>query len=51
MALHDEILREILAGRIPFRFKIRDLKGSPGSELGRYKVRPPDLGEIKMSQF
>jgi hypothetical protein len=38
MALHDEILREILAGRIPFRFNVRDLKRSPGIGPGRYKV-------------
>jgi len=38
MALHNEILREILAGRVPFRFKIRDLKRTPGTGPGRYKV-------------
>lgn len=26
MALHDEVLREVLAGRVPWRFKTRDLK-------------------------
>jgi hypothetical protein len=29
MALHDEILREIAAGRVPWRFRTRDLKKAP----------------------
>ncbi len=38
MALHDEIRREITAGRIPRRFKTSDLKKIPGNTAGHYKV-------------
>jgi len=45
MALHDEILREILSGRVPFRFKIRDLKRTPGKVAGRYMVGRGEYSE------
>jgi hypothetical protein len=38
MALHDEILREIVAGRVPWRFKTRDLQRFPGNRAGYYRV-------------
>ncbi len=42
MALHDEILRDIIAGRAPQRFKIADLKQIPGTKPRHYRV---DNGE------
>jgi hypothetical protein len=38
MALHDEILREILAGRVPWRFRTSDLKTTLEPISGRYRV-------------
>ena len=38
MAFHNEVLREIMAGRVPWRFKTRDLQRFPGKNAGYYKV-------------
>lgn len=38
MALHDEILREISAGGVPWRFRTGDLKRIPATKSGRYRV-------------
>lgn len=45
MALHDEVLREIATGRVPWRFKTRDLKRIPGSTRGRYMVGKGEYSE------
>jgi len=45
MALHDEILREIVAGRVPWRFKTRDLKRTPGNAADRYIVGKGEYSE------
>lgn len=45
MALHDEILREIVAGRVPWRFRTRDLKRIPGAARGRYMVGNGEYSE------
>ena len=45
MALHDEILRDIRAGRVPFRFKTSDLKKTMGASPGRYKVGSNEYAE------
>ncbi len=38
MALHDEIMRAILRGELPWRFKTRDLKNRPANRDGYFKV-------------
>ena len=38
MAFHDEILRDIIAGRVHWRFKTSDLKTIPASRPRRYRV-------------
>jgi hypothetical protein len=38
MAFHDDVLRDIRAGRVPRRFKTADLKRIPASTPGRYRV-------------
>src|SRR6267378_1518880 len=38
MALHDQILRDIIAGRVPWRFRTSDLKTIPATKSGRYRV-------------
>jgi hypothetical protein len=45
MALHDEILRDIIAGRLPWRFKIADLKQIPGTKPRHYRVGNGEYGE------
>ena len=45
MALHHEILREIMSGRVPFRFTTRDLKTTPGSSEHRYIVGNGEYAE------
>jgi hypothetical protein len=45
MALHDEILREIAAGRVPYRFKARDLKTIPGKTAHHYMVGNREYAE------
>ena len=45
MALHDEVLRDITAGRVPWRFKTRDLKRIRGSSAGRYIVGNGEYSE------
>jgi len=45
MALHDEILREIKAGRVPRRFKTSDLKRIPGNTAGHYRVGDGEYSE------
>jgi hypothetical protein len=45
MALHDEILRDIMAGRVPWRFKTGDLKRIPGPNTRRYRVGNADYSE------
>jgi hypothetical protein len=45
MALHDEILRDILAGRVPRRFKIADLKTISGTRPRYYRVGNGEYAE------
>lgn len=45
MALHGEILEEIRAGRIPPRFKTRDLKTRPSHRPGHYWVGSCEFAE------
>jgi hypothetical protein len=45
VALHDQILRDILAGRVPRRFKIADLKKIPGSKPRYYRVGNGEYAE------
>ena len=47
MALHHEIVRDIMAGRVPWRFKTSDLKGSPipGTKPRRYRVGKGEYSE------
>jgi hypothetical protein len=45
MALHDEILREIVAGRVPRRFKIADLKRNPGTKPCHYRLGKGEYAE------
>jgi len=45
MALHDEILRDFMAGRVPWRFKTRDLKKIPGTKSRHYRVGNGEYAE------
>lgn len=45
MALHDDILRDIMAGRVPWRFKTRDLKRIPGTSSRHYRVGHGEYAE------
>jgi hypothetical protein len=45
MALHDEILREIMAHRVPWRFKTGDLKRIPGANPGGFRVGNGEYSE------
>ena len=45
MALHDEILRDIMAGRVPWRFKIADLKKISGAKPRHYRVGNGEYAE------
>jgi hypothetical protein len=49
MALHDEILRDIMAGRVPWRFKIGDLKKIPGTKPRWYRVGNGEYAENAIS--
>jgi len=48
MALHDEILREILAGTIKDRFRTGDLKTKPGSDAGKFIVGRQEYSESNL---
>jgi hypothetical protein len=45
MALHDEVLRAIKDGQVPWRFKTRDLKKIPGNNATRYIVGAREYSE------
>jgi hypothetical protein len=45
MAFHDEIVRDIIAGRVPWRFKTRDLKTIPATKAGHYRVGNKEYSE------
>lgn len=45
MALHDEILREIILGRVPRRFKPSDLKQVLGATPHRYRLGGAEYAE------
>jgi hypothetical protein len=45
VALHDDILRDIMLGRVPWRFKTSDLKRIPGTGPRRYCVGSGEYAE------
>jgi hypothetical protein len=45
VALHDEILREIISGRVPFHFKTCDLMKRPAVKPKRYRVGSVEYSE------
>jgi hypothetical protein len=49
MAFHDEVLRDIIARRVPWRFKTKDLKTVPAQEPGYYRVGKAEYAQSTIS--
>ena len=51
MALHDEILREMMASRVLWRFKTSHLKGIPANRAGYYIVGRGEYRRTRSTRY